>query len=137
MQTRLSRRLQELREIEGLTMQDAARAIGIARSSLHYYESGEKLPGPEALELLAAHYRVSLTELQALADYEALGEQRVRALMDHIPLIKTLLARSLRQLTGEKQDFALWFAQLPEEERLELLSLGAEAAYSRYKASLS
>ena len=48
----LPRRLQELREAEGLTQYKLARKCGVSRNTISYIEAGERMPGVAVLAVL-------------------------------------------------------------------------------------
>lgn len=57
------------RESVGLSPSDLARALGVNRANVHYWESGKGVPQPNALEPLARALEVSYEDLFALAGY--------------------------------------------------------------------
>jgi transcriptional regulator with XRE-family HTH domain len=57
------------REALGLSQSQLAEQVGVHRSNVNYWESGQGLPVPTALESLARALRVSYEDLFALAGY--------------------------------------------------------------------
>lgn len=53
-------KLKELRERKGLSMREAAKQLGLAPSTYHNYESGEREPNSEMLIKLANFYGCSI-----------------------------------------------------------------------------
>jgi transcriptional regulator with XRE-family HTH domain len=58
--TKFSDRLKGLRLDKGITVDEAADAIGIERSTLSVYENGHALPGRETVQAIANYYERSL-----------------------------------------------------------------------------
>jgi transcriptional regulator with XRE-family HTH domain len=50
---RFAERLKTLRERAGMTVDELAAAIGIAQTTIYYWESGEFTPNVEQIEILA------------------------------------------------------------------------------------
>ncbi len=59
----LGARLRQARERAGLSQQDAAEAIGVAREIVSYWENERRTPGPGYLDRLAATYDTSIDYL--------------------------------------------------------------------------
>lgn len=57
------------REALELSMNQLAKEVGVTRSNVHYWESGEGLPQPNVLEPLAQALNISYEDLFALAGY--------------------------------------------------------------------
>lgn len=58
--------LSELREDKGLTQLDLAKQLHISNSSISAYETGARIPSPEALKAFAAFYHVTTDYLLGL-----------------------------------------------------------------------
>lgn len=56
-------KLKELREQRNLSQQELARRAGIAQSSIHYIETGQKSPTYRILQKLASALGVSVADL--------------------------------------------------------------------------
>lgn len=52
-----------LRKAKGLTQAELSKRIGISRSSISMYESGERMPRPEDLGVIADFFNVDLDYL--------------------------------------------------------------------------
>jgi transcriptional regulator with XRE-family HTH domain len=61
--------LKEHREKQGLTQPELAEKVGVTKSNVYYWESGQGLPVPTVLEPLARTLRVSYEDLFVLAGY--------------------------------------------------------------------
>ena len=57
-----SQRLRELRKQRGLTQEELARELDIAKSSVSMYENGKRKPSFEVLEMFADFFNVNLNE---------------------------------------------------------------------------
>lgn len=64
----VSLRLKPLRLEAGQTQTEVARLLGVSREAYSMYESGKRQPGLEALDTLAAHFRVSVDYLIGRTD---------------------------------------------------------------------
>lgn len=62
--SKLSDSLKSLRKKHGLTQAELATALGMSKSVISMYESGQRLPSFEVLESLADFYNVSLSALR-------------------------------------------------------------------------
>lgn len=58
--------LSELREDKGLTQLDLAKQLHISNSSISAYETGARIPSPEALKAFAVFYNVTTDYLLGL-----------------------------------------------------------------------
>jgi transcriptional regulator with XRE-family HTH domain len=63
-----SKRLKELREEYGLSLQDVADKCGISKSSIHLYEIGKRNPKQKALEELSCLFNVDIDYLLGKTD---------------------------------------------------------------------
>jgi len=61
--------LKEHRERRNLTQPELAQEIGVTKSNVYYWESGQGLPMPSALEPLARALGVSYEDLFVLVGY--------------------------------------------------------------------
>ena len=61
----ISARVRKIREVLSYSQDSMAAHFGVARASYYRYESGEALPGPYALDVLANNFDVSLDWLIA------------------------------------------------------------------------
>jgi transcriptional regulator with XRE-family HTH domain len=57
------------RKAQKLTQPELAERVGVTKSNVYYWETGEYLPKPSVLESLARALRVSYEDLFALAGY--------------------------------------------------------------------
>lgn len=64
----VSLRLKPLRLAAGQTQTEVARLLGVSREAYSMYETGKRQPGLEALDTLAAHFRVSVDYLIGRTD---------------------------------------------------------------------
>ncbi|MDR3765644.1 MAG: helix-turn-helix transcriptional regulator [Butyricicoccus sp.] len=64
----VSLRLKPLRLAAGQTQNEVAGLLGVSREAYSMYESGKRQPGLEALDILAAHFRVSVDYLIGRSD---------------------------------------------------------------------
>jgi transcriptional regulator with XRE-family HTH domain len=68
------KRLRELRLENRLTMENAAKIVGIAKSTYAGYESEFRQPSLDKLSLFADHYRVSVDYLLCLTETKRTGD---------------------------------------------------------------
>lgn len=86
-------RLKELRESQGLTLQNLADETGINRVTLTNYENGNRHPDERALTIIAKYFEVSLdylvgisnvksydADVHSICEYTGLNEQVVKTL---------------------------------------------------------
>lgn len=55
--------LKRLREKEGLSQAQLADRIGVSQAAISYFESGEAMPRPMTLKVVADYFHVSVKEL--------------------------------------------------------------------------
>lgn len=63
----LSKRLKELRKVNGYTQDYVASALGIVRQTYSHYETDNRKPSAEILYKLAGLYNISVDDLMALS----------------------------------------------------------------------
>ena len=61
-QEKVSERLRELRERNGLSQEDAARKVGITHRQWQRWESGDSMPYPRSLDMVASTFGISVAE---------------------------------------------------------------------------
>lgn len=64
-----SRRLRELRGLSEMSQGEAAKSIGVTKSSMSLYECGVNLPDAEKIAAIARLYNVSADYLLGLSDF--------------------------------------------------------------------
>jgi transcriptional regulator with XRE-family HTH domain len=100
------------REKLGLSQNQIAKQIGTSRSSVHYWESGEWLPGVVQLEPLARALGVSYEDLFVLAGYT-----HPKGLPSNEVFLRTMFPRASKRKLAEAERI---YAELEaEEERRE------------------
>ena len=62
-----TKRLKELRASRGLTQDDLARELNLAKSSISMYENGKRKPSFEVLEAIADYFNVNMDTLYSSA----------------------------------------------------------------------
>ena len=55
--------LKRLRQKEGLSQAQLANRIGVSQAAISYFESGEAMPRPMTVKVMADYFRVSVKEL--------------------------------------------------------------------------
>ena len=95
-------RLRRLRKEHGETQPELARLLGLSRSAVSMYESGEREPKYELLTAIAAHYEVDLDYL--------LGRDRPEPEESEDPDIR-MIARAGRKMTPEQRESLLRYAR--------------------------
>lgn len=70
-QSFFSNKLVELRKIHQMTQDDLAKALGVSRSLVNYYENRSKNPTVEALEKVAKVFGIQPQELLSPAENQA------------------------------------------------------------------
>lgn len=103
-------RLRKLRRERGETQPELAKLLGLSRSAVSMYESGEREPKYELLTAIAAHYEVDLDYL--------LGRDRPQAAEGDDPDIR-LIARAGRKMTPEQREILLRYARFTFPEAFE------------------
>lgn len=92
-----SNALIQLRKQDGLTQSELAAAIGMSKSIISMYESGQRMPSFEAAEALADFFNVNMDQLYGRDDRE---EQNEPAALDFSDL--DVLAEALSRLSNEQ-----------------------------------
>ena len=103
-------RLRKLRKARGETQPELAKLLGLSRSAVSMYESGEREPKYELLTAIAAHYDVDLDYL--------LGRERPEPSEGEDPDIR-LIARAGRKMTPEQRENLLRYARFMFPEAFE------------------
>jgi transcriptional regulator with XRE-family HTH domain len=88
-----SKQLIELRQTRGLTQEELAKALGVTRDAVAYYESKAQNPGAEIIQMLASYFKVS-------ADIFLVKETS----SPRKPGPKSKLERQLEQIRGLPKD---------------------------------
>lgn len=86
---RFGERLKELRMSQHMTQQELANRLGVAKSIVSYYESGERFPSYDILVRIARIFRVT-------TDY--LLEIDHRRMLDVFPIYPRRVSRRCRRL---------------------------------------
>ena len=86
-------RLKELRKNSGLTQKQLAERIGVAKSVVSYYESGDRLPSYDVLKKLARTFHVTTDYLLGIEysrtlDVSDLSDDQIMAITDLIETMK-------------------------------------------------
>ncbi|TJY43445.1 helix-turn-helix transcriptional regulator [Cohnella pontilimi] len=114
-------RLKQLRKKRGLTMQELADYVGVAKSTYAGYESGYRQPTIESIQTISRKLRTSADYLLGLTDdpqppvqpnhnakeylnYEQLHWDGVPLQQEDLALIRSLLERLLRDRTLPKDE---------------------------------
>lgn len=100
-------RLRALRRQHGETQPELAKLLGLSRSAVSMYESGEREPKYELLTAIAAHYDVELDYL--------LG----RDVPEEDPDELRMIARAGRKMTPEQRESLLRYARFMFPEAFE------------------
>lgn len=101
-------RLREVRKAHGETQPELAKALGVSRSAVSMYESGEREPKYELLSAIAAHYGVDTDYLLC----------RSAAAEEENPDIR-MIARAGRKMTPEQRESLLRYARFMFPEAFE------------------
>lgn len=102
-------RLRRLRREHGETQPELAKFLGVSRSAVSMYESGEREPKYELLKAIAAHYGVEADYLLGRGEAEAAGDD---------PDIR-MIARAGRKMTAEQRESLLRYARFMFPEAFE------------------
>lgn len=103
-------RLRKLRRENGETQPELAKLLGLSRSAVSMYESGEREPKYELLTAIAAHYDVDLDYL--------LGRERPDDTEGDDPDIR-MIARAGRKMTPAQRENLLRYARFMFPEAFE------------------
>ena len=104
-------RLRQLRRQYGETQPELARLLGLSRSAVSMYESGEREPKFELLTAIAAHYGVGVDYLLGRGTAEKPAEAEEPDLR--------LIARAGRKMTPEQRENLLRYARYMFPEAFE------------------
>ena len=72
-------RLRELRKKKGISQDQLAKILGVSKSTLGLYETGDTLPDAKTLRDLAVYFEVSSDFLLHLSDYESKVSEEITA----------------------------------------------------------
>lgn len=103
----VSLRLKPLRLAAGQTQTEVARLLGVSREAYSMYEAGKRQPGLEALDILAAHFGVSVDYLigrSACPDMAEPMDEDERALLAGYRALDARGRRTLRGLLEVEKD---------------------------------
>ena len=86
-------RLRELRKGKGLTQQQLADRLSVAKSIVSYYESGDRFPSYDVLIRIAGLFHVTTDYLLGLErkrviDVSGLSESEIAAVMNIVDIIQ-------------------------------------------------
>lgn len=86
-------RLKELRKGQRLTQQELAERIGVAKSVVSYYESGDRYPSYDVLIRIAHIFHTTTDylfgiERERTIDVSGLSEQEVSAIASIVDIVK-------------------------------------------------
>lgn len=71
--------LRELRKEKGISQETLARDLGVSKSTIGLYETGDTLPDAKTLRDLAVYFNVSSDYLVGLSDYEEKESEGITA----------------------------------------------------------
>lgn len=101
-------RLREVRKAHGETQPELAKALGVSRSAVSMYESGEREPSYALLSAIAAHYGVDTDYLLGLGAAEDGFAPDIR-----------MIARAGQKMTPEQRENLLRYARFMFPEAFE------------------
>lgn len=86
-------RLKDLRKSNGLTQQQLADRLGVAKSVVSYYESGDRFPSYDVLIKIAQGFHVTTDymlgiERKRVIDVSGLSEKEIAAIIGVVNLIQ-------------------------------------------------
>ena len=87
-----SKRIKELRVSKGLTQSDLAKAIGVGRTTVCEYESGNIVPKQEGLLKIANYFSVSVDYLAGISDTPVTQVQNSLELDSFLKIIRLKLS---------------------------------------------
>lgn len=93
-------RLRMLRESMNLNKKELSKKVGVAPSTISMYESGERNPSIENLEILADFFNVDIDYLLGKTDYTTKIIHSSEVIDDEI----TVLARNMITLTDDQKE---------------------------------
>lgn len=70
----LQEKIKELRSNKGISQKKLADAIGVAQSSINYWEKGQRTPSVAAAQKLADYFNITLDELYDIDDIDNIPE---------------------------------------------------------------
>jgi transcriptional regulator with XRE-family HTH domain len=103
--------IREHRRARGLSMQQLADRVGVTKSNLHYWETGEFTPKPAMLEPLAQALDVSYEDLFAVA-----GIVRPDGLPEFVPYLRSKLRDLPDDAAAEAER---WYQEFSKRHRVE------------------
>ena len=86
-------RLKDLRKSNGLTQQQLADRLGVAKSVVSYYESGDRFPSYDVLIKIAQRFHVTTDymlgiERKRVIDVSGLSEKEIATIIGVVNLIQ-------------------------------------------------
>jgi transcriptional regulator with XRE-family HTH domain len=123
-QEKVSERLRELRERQGLSQEDAARKVGITQRQWQRWESGDSMPYPRSLDMVASTFGISVAEFFDPAEpvVDTTQLDRIEGKLDE------LLSLLRGETDGELQEFARALAEAEAQVAGEAADRGKPAA---------
>ncbi len=70
----LQEKVKELRSNKGISQKKLADAIGVAQSSINYWEKGQRTPSVAAAQKLADYFNITLDELYDIDNIDNIPE---------------------------------------------------------------
>lgn len=108
----LAERLRKMREARGLTQRELAKAIGVSRQAIGFYESGEREPDLETVQKLAQVLGTSISYLVGETDDPSpLPRSGVAAHREGVdpgdpldPEVQLIMERAVRQISKKLEE---------------------------------
>lgn len=92
--------LTKRRKARKLTMEQLAKAVGVSKSNVHYWESGEGVPRPSVMQQLAEALDVAYEDLFALAGFAS-----PKSLPDYEPYLRATHPDLPEEAVAEAEKF--------------------------------
>jgi transcriptional regulator with XRE-family HTH domain len=109
-QEKVSERLRELRERQGLSQEDAARKVGITHRQWQRWETGASMPYPRNLDAVASAFGISVAEFfdpaEPVVDDSQLAriEEKLNDLLGRIDGLPDIVNRLVSDLLAASGD---------------------------------
>ena len=78
----LHEKIRELRLNNNISQKKLADAIGVAQSSINYWEKGQRTPSVDAAQRLADYFNITLDELYDINDISVASNKSKKGVFD-------------------------------------------------------
>lgn len=90
------KRLKELRESKGISLNQLARSINVNATTISYYENNKRKPNVEHLILLSNYFKVSIDYLCGLEENDKEDCDKLDKLLRQHPMVYDFIKKDTR-----------------------------------------